>query len=221
MNTTDLQKWLNNHGQKVVIDGEAGPVTRAAIIAAFTNTNASAISDQQIETMAASLGCTAKQIRAVAKVESGGGAYDGQGRPKLLFERHLFHRLTKGRLRITSYSNPAPGGYKEDSWEKLTLAASRDVNAAFSSASWGKFQVLGLHWLELGYHSPIDMAWSTVLSEASHYEMLARFIEHNGLKDELRALSTDPVTCRPFARKYNGPGFAKYSYDIKLSKAMA
>lgn len=221
MTVAELQQWLGAHGQPVVVDGKAGPVTRAAIIDAFTNVCAPAVADADIAAIAARLGCSTKQIRAVAQVESGGAAFDKLGRPKILFERHWFHRLTKGVHGYSSYSDPDPGGYAADSWEKLTFAASRDPDAAFAAASWGKFQVMGFHWERLGYPSPIEMAYSTVTGEVAHYEMLARFIEHNGLKVALARISADPVDCRPFALAYNGPAYHRFQYDVKLARAMA
>jgi hypothetical protein len=60
-----------------------------------------------------------------------------------------------------------------------------------------------------------------VLSEAAHYELLAQFIEANGLKDELARLSPDPETCRAFARAYNGPAYERNgAYHVKLARAM-
>ena len=217
----DLQKWLNTHGQLVAVDGDIGPVSRGAIIAAFTSNCAPAVTDADIEALATRLNCTPKQLRAVSKVESGGSAFDASGRPKILFERHKFHHLTNGKWSVASFSNPQGGGYGDDSWAKLTLAAGRDVDAAFSSASWGKFQVLGLHWKALGYPSPLEMAYSTVISEAAHYEMLARYVEHFGLKQAIGQLSTNPKDNEMFARLYNGPQFKNFAYDQKLAKAMA
>lgn len=221
MTTLDLQRWLGGHGQAIVTDGICGPKTRAAIVSAFTNDFAPAITEMEIRALADRLGCTPKQLKAVAKVESGGSGFDVQGRPKILFERHIFHRLTDGRWTPTIYSNPSGGGYNTDSWEKLTLAACKDADAAFSSASWGKFQIMGMHWSSLGYPSPIDMAYSTVTGEGSHYDMLARFIEKNGLKRALAQLSTMPADNRLFASRYNGPGYRQFRYDEKLAEAMA
>lgn len=221
MSVIDLQRWLGAHGQPVLPDGICGPKTRAAIVAAFTNTCAEAVTDTEIKALADRLGCTERQLRAVATVESGGSAFDRQGRPKILFERHLFHRYTDGKWSPTIYSNPNGGGYSVDSWEKLTMAAAKDVDAAFASASWGKFQVLGLHWNALGYPSPIEMAYSTVTGEGAHYEMLARYVEQNGLKPALARLSADPMTNIAFAKAYNGPAFRQFDYDKKLARAMA
>lgn len=219
MTPTDLQTWLNAHGQNVVVDGKIGPASQAAIVAAFTNRNAPAVTDSQIAAFALRLGCTTKQLRAVARVESGGSAFDNFGRPKILFERHIFHRLTDGQWDGTAFSNASPGGYDESSWSKLTQAAAKNPDAAFSSASWGKFQVIGAHWNTLGYASPIALAYSTVMDEAASYELLARFIEKNGLSGALARLSTDTASCTPFARGYNGP--AQRGYDAKLAAAMA
>lgn len=221
MTTTDLQQWLNAHGQHVAIDGRCGPQTRTAISATFSSFNAPAVNDNDLTVLASRLGCTVKQIKAVAKVESGGSAFDKAGRPKMLFERHKFHHLTSGRHSPASFSNPKGGGYDEDSWDKLTRAACVDADAAFASASWGRFQVLGMHWKALGYVSPLGMAYSTVESEGGHYDMLARYIEHFGLKKAIAQLSTDPRSNELFARLYNGPQFKRFSYDTKLAAAMS
>lgn len=221
MTPTELQEWLGAHGQPVVTDGVAGPKTRAAIVAAFTNTCAERVTDAEITALATRLGCSTKQLRAMAQVESGGSAFDNLGRPKILFERHLFHRMTGGRFGVTEFSNPKGGGYAESSWEKLTQAACRDPQTAFAATSWGKFQVLGMHWDNLDYPSAIDMAYSTVTGEGAHYEMLARFIEHNNLKAKLAALSTNPDDNIALAKAYNGPAFARFSYHTKLARAMA
>ena len=177
----DLQKWLNAHGQVVTVDGIIGPQSRAAVVAAFSNSCAPAVTEDDIARLAQRLGCTTKQLKAVARVESGGSAFDNDGRPKILFERHKFHQLTNGKHSTTFFSDPKPGGYGQDSWLKLTMALGKDVDAAFASASWGRFQVMGMHWRALKYPSPLEMAYTAVISEAGHYEMLARYIEHFGL----------------------------------------
>lgn len=227
MTTTELQQWLNIHGQAVVVDGLPGPETRNAIKAAFANTCAAAVTDADIQVLATRLNCSPKQIRAVSMVESSGGGFDAEGRPKILFERHLFHRFTQGVYTPAPYSQIKGGGYNESSWNKLLLAACLDADAAFAATSWGKFQVLGAHargdypkFLNLGYPSPIDMAYSAVTGEAAHYEMLARYIEKTGIRWALKALSTDPETNRPFAKAYNGGGYEQFDYHTKLAKAM-
>ena len=220
MTGKELQTWLNAHGASLVVDGDPGALTRDAIRKVFANACADAVTDDDIAHLATRLGCTTRQLRAVSKVESGGAGFDDNGRPKILFERHIFARLTKRKWSPCAFSNN-PGGYNESSWDKLTLAACKDAAAAFSSASWGKFQVMGMHWSFLGYPSPIEMAYSTVTSEAAHYEMLARYIEKNGLKSKLSDISTNAEDNRAFARSYNGASYAQFDYHNKMARAMA
>lgn len=220
MNVTELQQWLVDHGQQIVVDGKAGPATRAAILAAFVNLDAPAVSAIDIANFATELDCSPKQISAIASVESAGGGFTNEGRPKILFERHYFWRLTQGKFGVTNFSSRQPGGYKENSWDKLCLAACKDPHAAFSSASWGKFQVMGAHWNALGYISPIAMAYTMTRSEADHYEALVRFIKANKMEAKVRAISTNPDDNRAFCRAYNGPGYERNDYHNKLARLM-
>ncbi|GAM05822.1 MULTISPECIES: N-acetylmuramidase domain-containing protein [Novosphingobium] len=216
MNIVELQSAV---GAKP--DGIWGPKSRAALLTAFTNTQAPAITDAEEAELAERLHVSVKQLRAVAQVESSGGGFDRQGRPKILYERHKFHKYTGGRWSVTAFSNPRYGGYSESSWDKLAGAiVTGDVDAAFMACSWGKFQVLGQWWDEFGFASPFAFAFSTVASELKHYELLAHYVEYNELNDEMAALSTDPDDCRAFARAYNGGAYARLGYHTKLAAAM-
>lgn len=215
MNIAELQKAIGT-----APDGKWGPASRAALLDHFTNTKAPAITPGQMQIIADRLSVSLRQLRAVALVESSGSGFDRQGRPKILFERHYFHRLTNGKWSPAIFSDSKPGGYGDDSWNKLLAACGRDPDAAFASCSWSAFQVMGAHWKALGYGSPFALAESTVKDEAAHYELLARFIERNNLTGAMSAISTDPEDCRAFARSYNGPRYADGKYHEKLARAM-
>ena len=131
-------------------------------------------------------------------------------------------------MKIPLISDPSPGGYTldanrngvNDSWEKLMTACERDPVAAFESCSWGKFQIMGAHWKALGYESPFDFAWQMRVSELGHYRAFAAFIRVNGLAGLLRKVSTNPADNVPLVKRYNGPGYAKNNYHVKLAEAM-
>lgn len=234
MNLRDLQLWANAHGANLVVDGLRGPSTRSALLNLFVNRSAPAVTPQDIAQIAASLGGTPRQLAAVAKVESAGGGWDDAGRLKCLYERHYFWRRL--RVIIPLLSNPAPGGYTidadrdgiNDSWEKVADAAMRSPVAAFESASWGKFQIMGAHASadpkrkdQVVYQgNAIEFVWWLSRSERNHYEALARYIEVNDLLHAFRSLSTDPDACRAFAKGYNGKGYEKGGYHRKLAEAM-
>jgi hypothetical protein len=205
-------------------DGVFGPKSKGALLAHFTNKQANALTDHDIVDAATRLGATERQVRAVLAVEAAGRGYDKAGMPKILYERHLFHRMTGGRFSPSSFSQSKSGGYTNDgngdgivdSWDRLCEAiATGEVDAAFQSCSWGLFQVLGQWWDELDYPSPFALAWTCAQSEGDQLELFIRYIEHFRLQDELRQLSPNPITCRPFAAAYR-----QNAYDEKLAAAM-
>lgn len=188
----------------------------------FTNRQANALNEADFVAASSRLGCSVRQIKTVRRVEAAASGFDSQGRPKILFERHKFHRFTGGAFSVSFFSNPKGGGYGTDSWDKLVAAiATGSVDAAFMACSWGAFQVMGQYWSDLGYPSPYALAWTCVQSEGDQLELMVRYIEHFGLADELRALSSNPASCAPFAAAYNGPGYRQNNYDAKLAQAMA
>lgn len=217
MTTAELQAAIATRP-----DGVWGPQSRAALRAAFTNRAAPAVTPADLNAFAARLGVSLRQLRAVARVESSGSGFDAQGRPKILFERHKFHAHTGGRWSPCAFSNARGGGYRESSWTKLDGAiATGAVDAAFMACSWGRFQVLGEWWDELGYESPFAFARSTVISEAAHFEMLCLYVERFALQPHMRAISADAESCRAFARAYNGPRYEAFGYHDKLARAAA
>lgn len=226
MNLKELQAWLNQRGANIAVDGKAGPATRAAIIETFRNKSAPACPDTEKASIARTLGGSLKQLKAVDTVESGGAGWDDKGLLKALYERHYFWRRV--RVLIPFLANPKPGGYTNDadkdgindSWEKLADAAMRNPLAAFESVSFGRFQIMGAHAASLGYGNAVEFAWALSRDEAAHYRALAAFIRVNGLQPAFVALSTDPETCRAFARGYNGSAYAKHGYHVKLARAM-
>lgn len=197
----------------------------------LTNLKAPALTAADFEAAAANLGhgVTAKHIRASRIVEAPRGPFDDQGRPSILFERHVFSRNTVPKARFDrshpDISGPAygPGGYGSfaSQWLKLQKAYALDPEAAFEACSWGAFQVLGENAVALGYPSARAMALELATSEAAHLESFVRFIRHHGLADELaRCRAGNPDSCIPFVERYNGIGFRKFAYHIKYAEAL-
>lgn len=192
----------------------------------YANTNAPAITEADIEAVAQDAGVTPAHIRMVRKVESGGKSFDSRGRPVILFEPHIFHRRTGGEWSPSDFSyakwrtKPYPKSF-DGRWEQMARAAEKDETAALESASWGLFQIMGFHWKALGYASVQAMAESMVASEAGHLDAVVRFIRANGLAGKLRQCKAgNPDSCRDFARAYNGAGYEKNRYHIKLAEAL-
>lgn len=228
-----LQKWLNlNAGTNLEVDGVWGTISRSSFILAFTCKNATAITEEELKRISIELGdSNTKRIKAVSKVESDGSGWFNSGLPKILYERHKYWKHVKNaHNRVVSwFANPKAGGYTmdankngiNDSWEKLALAVGKDPLAALKSISIGKFQVLGEYYNYCGYNHPIEMLYACSRSEYAQYGLLRDYIlKVANIKSAFLRLSTNPADNVPFAKGYNGPAYAKYSYHIKLANAM-
>ncbi|WDP90360.1 MAG: DUF3380 domain-containing protein [Desulfobacter sp.] len=163
------------------------------------------------------LACDIAAIKAVAEVESRGDGFLDDGRPKILFERHKFRNITRGRYNGSHPEISGPpgnysGGAKE--YERLEQAMALDREAALLSASWGKFQIMGFNHQVCGFNDIEAFVAAMVESENSHLEAFVGFVEANHLDRHLRALDW-----ARFARGYNGPAYRKNNYHVKIAQA--
>jgi len=180
--------------------------------------NTSALTNSDYAKVAKLLNCEIEAIKAVADVETKTGAWDNMGRPRILFERHYFRDETGS---IYNRTHPdisgSPGGYGtfNSQYPKLYRAAVLNEEAALQSASWGRFQIMGRYFKQAGAASVMDFVSKMMVSEAKHLEAFAYFIKNN--KNLLSALQNKDWP--NFARLYNGVGYAKNKYDIKMETA--
>ena len=70
-------------------------IPKARIATHFPTGKAGTISEGDYQAAAQSLGCEVAAIKAVASVESRGRGFLPSGRPKILFESHVFSKFTK------------------------------------------------------------------------------------------------------------------------------
>ncbi len=157
------------------------------------------------------------EIAAVFSVETHGAGFLPDRRPQILFERHIFSRLTGGKYDVTNpdISAPTPGGYGNSGahqYDRLAQAILLDREAALSSASWGLAQVMGVNYRPAGFDSVEEMVAAMSDSEDAQLAGMAGFIKANGLASYLATHSWSA-----FAREYNGPNYATNRYDIQLN----
>jgi hypothetical protein len=180
------------------------------------------LSRADFEAVAARLGCEWEAAAAVAEVESGPlGGFAEDGRPIILFERHLFSRKTNSQYDAShpNISNRTPGGYprtQAERWAQLELAYSLDPEAALQSASYGRFQVLGQNFPNLSMANAHEYVAKIARSEKDQLEAFEGFVRANGLADELQRKDW-----AGFASRYNGPSYATNQYDRKMADAYA
>ncbi|SFB30761.1 N-acetylmuramidase domain-containing protein [Azotobacter beijerinckii] len=218
----------------LVADGVAGPKTLAALAGQDTG---HLLKQRDLEQAAERLGLPLASVLAVNRVESKGEGFLPNGKPAILFERHVMReRLLEHRYVLPGLASPEatvesletrypglvntrPGGYAGGVAEHQRLASARQIHdtAALESASWGLFQIMGYHWQRLGYARVQEFAHAMAESEARQLEAFVRFVEadpalHKALQGRRWA---------EFAKRYNGPAYGKNLYDVKLARAYA
>lgn len=250
-----LQKQLKQHGATLLIDGDYGDATERAVrsyqlkvglvadgIAGPKTQHALAggdcallLQNSTLQAAAHRLGLELATVYAVNEVESSGSGFLSNGKPKILFERHVMHQrlslmrtddddttLLKARADqlaalYPNLVNTKPGGYAGGTAEHQRLAQAKmiDAIAAQESASWGAFQIMGYHAERLGYASVSDFTQRMAQDENQQFEAFIRFIEADPALH--KALKAKRWT--EFARRYNGPAYARNLYDVKLQRA--
>lgn len=170
---------------------------------------------------AARLDVLVPAIKAVTEVEAPNGGFLASGEVRILFERHWFSRLTQGKWDAThpAISNPVSGGYIGGQAEhgRLQEAVALDRVAALKSASWGKFQIMGLNHELAGFADIQAFINAVSRDEGSQLDAFCNFILHPDNRALHRALQAREW--KTFARLYNGKNYAKNEYDIRLAAA--
>ena len=205
----------------LVADGIAGPKTLAVLAGALPSQQH--LTQADIESAAQTLDVSPAAILAINEVESLGSGFLADGRPVILFERHVMYQRLKaaGRdvdaINYPELVNPKRGGYRggAQEWFRLELARQIDRAAADESASWGKFQIMGYHWQTCGFDSIEAFAAAMAKSEAQHLAaFVALVLADQALHKALKARKWGEV-----AKLYNGPAYKENLYDTKLARA--
>lgn len=165
------------------------------------------------------VGGDAAALWSILQVETSGFGFFDDRRPKILFERHVFHDRTGGRFdaKAPDLSNKTPGGYSSgaNEYSRLKRAMLLDRTAALESVSWGLGQVMGFNAVTIGYPSAEVMISKFAASESEQILGCAKFISATpALKRAFQAHQWEKV-----AFFYNGKKYAERGYDKKLEAA--
>ena len=207
----------------LVVDGIAGPKTMAALQAGLRNPRHLTAAD--LQAAADTLKVPLAAVRAVNEVESRGSGFLSDGRPVILFERHVMYSQLKkaGKdadalaRQYPNVVNKQPGGYLGMAGEYMRLAQAIQIDetCALSSASWGLFQIMGYHANRLDYQDVQAFVAAMRTSEAAQLDAFVRFIA----ADPTLRKALAGGKWAAFAAGYNGPAYRATLYDVKLERA--
>ena len=243
-----VKRLLSKFGYKLALNGEADAALNSAIGKFQADYMPTTKADERIDPagqtwntligigrVKGSLDELAKKydlepavILAIQSVESGNNGYLADGRPKILFEGHVFWRMLKA-----AGKNPADyvkGNedilFEKQDRSKYTKGASEyarlekaekiDRVAALKSASWGEFQIMGFNHKTVGYPDVDSFVESISQPGAGQIRAVLTFMDNNKLLPLVRGPNKKWAK---FAAAYNGAGYKKNKYDEKLQKA--
>ncbi len=214
------------------IDGLVGPKTWTIVeekVHALKQSSAintsQFLSESDFDVFAAKYQIEKAAVKAVQEVEAAGRGFS-QGHIKLLFEGHIFWKELKKQgvqpstiqagnenILYPNYFTPNPY-YKEDQLDRLNKAIIINEEAAFRSASYGLFQIMGFHATDLGFDSAKSMYAYLSQSESNQLDVFGKFAEKNNLLSFIQK-----HYWAGFAKRYNGSAYQTNQYDKKLEKA--
>lgn len=219
----------------LVVDGIVGIKSWSKLfekVSQFTNHNNKFLSENDLIEFASQFQLELAIVKAVNEVESSGKGFLISGKPKILFEGHVFWKELKNRgFNPIQYSNSNNADVLYQSWtKKYYLGGDAEYNrlqkamqinpikqfqeAANASASWGSFQIMGYHAIPLGYSSVDEFVQKMNTSEKEHLNAFGRFLKVNHLIPYLQNKDW-----AGFASRYNGSGYKANKYDEKLANA--
>lgn len=187
------------------------------------------LTDARIAEIARENGIHPAALLAVKLIESGtkSGFLDS-GKPQILFEGHVFYKYLKANVKsldmnklCAQYPNIVYpkwdrskyfGGEKE--WTRLEQARKINMKYANYAASWGMFQVMGFNYKTCGCKSIDEFVEKMCTSQEQQLLLTLNFLKNSNLIVPLQKRQW-----ATFAKGYNGPGFAKNKYHIKLQAA--
>jgi hypothetical protein len=176
-----------------------------------------ALSADGLNAVVDSLSVKPAEIWTVLAVETSGCGFLADRRPPILFERHIFSKLTNRKFDTSDVSHPQAGGYGPsgaNQYTRLANAIQLDRGAALQSASWGLAQIMGMNFKSSGFADVETMVSAMSDSEDAQLAAFVAFLKTNRLDQYLQSHNWASL-----AKGYNGPNYAINQYDTKLAQA--
>jgi hypothetical protein len=194
-------------------------IPRARLLTQLPVGKPSRLSESDYQEAARQLDCEVAAVKAVAAVESAGDGFLGTGQPKILFEARIFSAQTGGRYdRLFPDISSAKfdralykGGARE--YHRLMKAMLLDRTSALESASWGKFQILGINCKLAGHPDLNSFIRAMHRSERAQLDAFCAFVTSRRL---VKSLQTHDWAA--FAFGYNGKGYREKHYDRRIKE---
>lgn len=180
------------------------------------------LTDHDFRQVAEELGVEVAAIKAVVEIEAGKAmkGFWAPGVPVVNYDRSMWAKsrrlVTSNRKAPASSKIPAglPAGHARNEWQQLVNARKINEQQANLSTFWGMFQIGGFNYKLCGCKTIEEFVELMSYSELEQLELFAALITNCGMLPALRAKNW-----AAFARKYNGPSYARRGYHTRMAAA--
>ena len=178
------------------------------------------LSDADYRRVAEELGVEVAAIKAVVLIEAG-AALEGflaPGVPVINFDAVMYRKMKSKDTRKAPSDAKIPEGiksaYGRKEWQQLINARKTNIDKANMGTFWGMFQIGGFNYKICGCKSVDEFVEKMSESEVAQLELFAKLIVNAKQVEYLRRKDWSG-----FARRYNGPSYAKRGYHTKMANA--
>ncbi len=180
------------------------------------------LTDADFEIVARELGVEVAAIKAVVRIEAG-AAMEGfwaPGVPIVNFDRSMYRKYGSKAVNKRGDKNakvPAGlTGYPLRKWTTLTKMRRINAEGADMGTFWGMFQIGGFSYKVCGCETIQEFVRLMSRSEFDQLELFAAFVVNTGYVEYIRRKDW-----AGFARRYNGPSYAKRGYHRRMAAEYA
>lgn len=184
------------------------------------------LTEEDYQIVADSMGIEVATIKSIVEIETG-RCHDGivePGIPLVNFDASIFKSFMRRARKsyskhLSSPAFKAPntrkyGSFGKAQWARLESARKINKDIADRATFWGMFQIGGFNWKKCGCDSLEEFVNRMSTSEFEQLKLFAEFCKNTDLIKYLKEKKW-----AAFAYRYNGPGYKRHHYDIRLRKA--
>ena len=188
------------------------------------------LTDEDFREVAEELGVEVAAIKAVVEIEAG-AKHEGfwaNGKPIINFDLSMFRKFAaRNKVNLSKYKKSHAvvfarpnraryGSYQAAQQARFDAARTIDDKTAIQGTFWGMFQLGGFNWKTCGCKSPDEFVNLMSRSERDQLELFAEFVRETGMLPYLIVKNW-----AAFARRFNGPSYARRGYHTRLARAYA
>lgn len=180
------------------------------------------LTESDFQLVAEELNIEVAAIKAVVEIEAGKAmkGFWAPGIPVINFDPSMY-AIYKNKVpsKAGAVGEKVPEGltgYALKEWTQLIKARRTNAMGANMGTFWGMFQIGGFNYKICGCESVDEFVKRVAYSELEQLQLFALFLQNTGMVEYLRKKDWSG-----FARRYNGPSYAKRGYHTKMARAYA